>query len=152
MLHERSGVRCRANGNCLSGQFAAFFANDARSVRLPTVSTFEGVLMSMVSRNNAARALLVRLLEQNLMTRGGLAITLGVGVEELARYEGGEAQMSLVARARLAEAALRVSQSDAELHRRALALRSQVAATRAYESGVTSRLSNAPTLPWWGAR
>jgi hypothetical protein len=108
--------------------------------------------MSMVSRNNAARALLVRLLQQNLMTRGGLAITLAVGVEELALYEGGEAQMSLAARARLADAALRVSQSDPDVHRRALALRSQVAATQAYESGVTARLSNAPTLPWWGAR
>jgi hypothetical protein len=37
--------------------------------------------MSMVSRNNVARALPVRLLEQNLMTRGGLAITLAVGAE-----------------------------------------------------------------------
>ena len=72
----------------------------------------------------------MRVLRQNLMTRGGLAITLGAGVEELARYERGEAQMSLATGARLAEAAVRVSQSDPETHRRALALRSQIVATR----------------------
>jgi hypothetical protein len=109
-------------------------------------------LMSMVTRQDAARAVLVRLLEQGLMTKGGLAVTLAVDVAEITRYERGERQMPLAVGARLADAAVRVSQCDPKLHRRALALRNQVAATRAYESRATPRLSNAPRPPWGGGR
>ena len=108
--------------------------------------------MSTVKRNNAARTLLARLLEHALVTRGSLAITLGVGVDKIARYERGEEQMPLEIRARLAEAAVAVTKTDPEMHHRALAFRNQIVATRAYESGATTRMSGPPRLPWWTPR
>ena len=81
--------------------------------------------MSTIKRNNAARVLLGRLLQRGLMTRGGVAISLGVGFDEMARYERGEQPMPLELRARLAEAAVAVRNADPETLHRAVALRSQ---------------------------
>jgi hypothetical protein len=108
--------------------------------------------MPMVGQNSSARTLLVRLLQQSLMTKGSVAIALGVGVDEITRYERGETRMTLNASARLADVAIAVSRSHLTTQRRALALRSQIAATRAYEAGGMARVSNPPTLPWWRPR
>jgi len=105
--------------------------------------------MQTSARNNSARALLQRLLQRQLASAGVVALTLGISVEQLSRYDRGDEVMPLSLADRLADLALRVGRTDPDARRRATALRNQVVATRAYEAGSTARVSNAPTLPWW---